>query len=77
VIHFAHSYLPNVGAVSVKSLDIKSLVVGGVTGAVLLALLINWLDTSNTNKNNMTFYAVLGFCLGAGVQVIERYSGAS
>lgn len=60
-----------------KKIDAKSVILAGVVAAVGLSLLVNYLDTSNTNKNNFTFYAALGFFLGVGVQVIERWSGVS
>jgi len=62
---------------AMRKLDLKSLIVAGVAGAILLVILITQFDTDNQNRTNTKLYLILGFVLGAGVQVIERLTGAS
>lgn len=60
-----------------KHLDLTSLLVAGMAGALLLLLVIELFDTTNNNRTNYASYLLYGFVVGMGVQVAERFTGAS
>lgn len=57
-----------------KAPDLTSTLVAGIVGALALSLLIMVSDTENQER---TLYAGLGFLVGITVQVVVRLTGVS